>query len=344
MNQAMNQALIKAMFEEMARLKAEHFVNSTNQALPSPSPSPFTNPTLTPVRPSDKEAGNEQAKVTTPEVSTDGSEMVEVEKIVDERDEDVKVEYRIRWKGFGESDDTWETLEDFENMDEVLEEWEQVKHKRSRIQAKPVEATSKAAGDLITQEGFMKWAMQALMSQKKAQLEAAKNDSTPPPTPQNRTKDSFDGVATGSKQQTSKKKVAEAPNAAADVSTPKKNNPKAAPDTTLAPTTPKAPERRRVRERQVQGTAVTTPASALRTPELRRVRGVQAQKTDATAPGSAHKVPDICKALGAQAEEKASPLVKHNKGKAVETEIQPVQAGANVNDEDFDDEWFGGEM
>jgi hypothetical protein len=76
-----------------------------------------------------------------PEVLPEGDdEIFEVEKILDSRKVQGKVQYLLRWKGWSEEWDSWADSEDFDDMSELLEEYEararQERGKRSSVSAK----------------------------------------------------------------------------------------------------------------------------------------------------------------------------------------------------------------
>ena len=51
------------------------------------------------------------------------TEEYEVEKIVGEKRNRGRVWYRVRWKGYGAEDDSWQTARDLRNTPELLKEW-----------------------------------------------------------------------------------------------------------------------------------------------------------------------------------------------------------------------------
>lgn len=68
--------------------------------------------------------GEPQANVSAPELSPDGNEVWEVERIVGERTRGGEKEYCLRWKNYDEDWDTWEPEENFEDMGEAVAEWQ----------------------------------------------------------------------------------------------------------------------------------------------------------------------------------------------------------------------------
>lgn len=60
-----------------------------------------------------------------PLVVVDGQEEHEVEEILDSRSYHGKLQYRIRWKGYGPTDDTWEHAQEVENSPELIEAFHQ---------------------------------------------------------------------------------------------------------------------------------------------------------------------------------------------------------------------------
>ena len=55
-----------------------------------------------------------------------------VEKIVGCRTKKGRVEYRIRWKGYDESDDTWEPAENLQKVQKLIREYELIKSDENR--------------------------------------------------------------------------------------------------------------------------------------------------------------------------------------------------------------------
>ena len=85
--------------------------------------------------------GTEEINTTAPDILSDGEEVYEVEKIIGEHNwrDTGKRQYKVRWKGFDEEHDTWIYAEEFENMDELIAEWEEKqKEKRTKATAKAV--------------------------------------------------------------------------------------------------------------------------------------------------------------------------------------------------------------
>lgn len=60
-----------------------------------------------------------------PEVTLEGEEVWEVERILKKRIRKNQPQYLLRWKGYDESWDTWTPASDFENMDDLLQEFNQ---------------------------------------------------------------------------------------------------------------------------------------------------------------------------------------------------------------------------
>jgi hypothetical protein len=60
-----------------------------------------------------------------PEISPEGEEVWEVEKILGRRTRKGQLQYWLRWKGYDESWDTWSPASDFEDMTELVEEFEE---------------------------------------------------------------------------------------------------------------------------------------------------------------------------------------------------------------------------
>jgi hypothetical protein len=59
-----------------------------------------------------------------PDVNYEGEEVWEVEKILQKRTRNGQLQYKLRWKGYDESWDTWAPTTDFENMEDLLQEFE----------------------------------------------------------------------------------------------------------------------------------------------------------------------------------------------------------------------------
>jgi hypothetical protein len=59
-----------------------------------------------------------------PEITSGGEEVWEVEKILGKRIRKGQLQYWLRWKGYDESWDTWTPASDFENMDELIQDFE----------------------------------------------------------------------------------------------------------------------------------------------------------------------------------------------------------------------------
>ena len=79
-----------------------------------------------------------------PEVMKDGTIEYEVDKIVDHRTRPRK-EYRVRWKGYLSSDDTWKPISNLQIAKELIEEYENSLNDEELNQAK------------IWQVGRQKW-------------------------------------------------------------------------------------------------------------------------------------------------------------------------------------------
>ncbi|KAE9554472.1 hypothetical protein FO519_002346 [Halicephalobus sp. NKZ332] len=72
-----------------------------------------------------------------PQVSEDGTEYYEVEKIVDQRHRRGVLKYKVRWKGYPSSEDQWKNAAEIEETcPDVIEDWNlfksQIKRKYSR--------------------------------------------------------------------------------------------------------------------------------------------------------------------------------------------------------------------
>jgi Chromo (CHRromatin Organisation MOdifier) domain len=67
--------------------------------------------------------GGERPVMPNPRDHLKSSEEYEVEKIVAEQRNKGKVTYRVRWKGYDATEDTWQTARDLRNAPELLREW-----------------------------------------------------------------------------------------------------------------------------------------------------------------------------------------------------------------------------
>jgi len=68
-----------------------------------------------------------------------------VHKILDERIRYKNVVYKIRWKGFGHTEDSWLKLSDLGNAPEALAEWEAKKEKAAQKKAERAKARAEKA-------------------------------------------------------------------------------------------------------------------------------------------------------------------------------------------------------
>lgn len=89
---------------------------------------------------------NKRQKKSNEKVTTSESEYI-VEKIVDKRIKNGKVEYLLKWKGYGERDNTWEPVDNLK-CPELIEDY-----KRRERAAKPGQSTSKEADDHVNGNG-----------------------------------------------------------------------------------------------------------------------------------------------------------------------------------------------
>jgi hypothetical protein len=67
---------------------------------------------------------NQEDNTALPEVTPEGEEVWEVEKILGKRTRKNQLQYLLRWKGYDESWDTWTPASDFENMEDLIQEFE----------------------------------------------------------------------------------------------------------------------------------------------------------------------------------------------------------------------------
>ncbi|XP_015782075.1 heterochromatin protein 1 [Tetranychus urticae] len=89
---------------------------------------------------------NKRQKKSNEKVTTSESEYI-VEKIVDKRIKNGKVEFLLKWKGYGERDNTWEPVDNLK-CPELIEDY-----KRRERAAKPGQSTSKEADDQVNGNG-----------------------------------------------------------------------------------------------------------------------------------------------------------------------------------------------
>ena len=83
--------------------------------------------------------------ITEPELAPDGSEVWEVEKILAERKHKGEMQYLLQWKGYDEENATWEPMANFEEMNDLLEEWAQ--------RVRPEKRSSRAPAAWVNAEG-----------------------------------------------------------------------------------------------------------------------------------------------------------------------------------------------
>jgi hypothetical protein len=76
--------------------------------------------------------GDQEDNTKLPEVTPEGEEVWEVEEILGKRIQKGQVQYLLRWKGYDDSWDTWTPASDFENMDDLIQEYEAKGASRSR--------------------------------------------------------------------------------------------------------------------------------------------------------------------------------------------------------------------
>jgi hypothetical protein len=79
---------------------------------------------------------NQEDNTQPPEITPEGKEVWEVEKILGKRIRKGQLQYWLRWKGYDESWDTWTPASDFENMEDLIQEFNQsAQQKRQRGRA-----------------------------------------------------------------------------------------------------------------------------------------------------------------------------------------------------------------
>ncbi|GAB7336849.1 hypothetical protein MBLNU13_g00019t1 [Cladosporium sp. NU13] len=87
-------------------------------------------------------AGELPANAAAPDIDSDGEEAWEVEKILDERLRNGQREFLLRWKGYSEEWDSWQTEDDCGEMGEMLTAWKS----RSRASSRPSKRARTARG------------------------------------------------------------------------------------------------------------------------------------------------------------------------------------------------------
>ena len=94
------------------------------------------------LRPYHHRPGEAIANIAEPELAPDGSEVWEVEKILAERKHKGEKQYLLHWKGYDEDNATWEWATNFEEMNDLIEEWAQ----QVRSRKAPGRASGPASG------------------------------------------------------------------------------------------------------------------------------------------------------------------------------------------------------
>jgi chromobox protein 5 len=75
---------------------------------------------------------NQDDNTQPPEITPEGKEVWEVEKILGKRIRKGQLQYWLRWKGYDESWDTWTPASDFENMEDLIQEFNQSAQQKRR--------------------------------------------------------------------------------------------------------------------------------------------------------------------------------------------------------------------
>lgn len=76
--------------------------------------------------PMNKEVEYIQQKPPAFKIYTDGNQEYEIEKIVDHRRQSRDREYRVRWKGYDASKDSWLTKKELKNASRVLKQYHEL--------------------------------------------------------------------------------------------------------------------------------------------------------------------------------------------------------------------------
>ncbi|KAF8750132.1 Chromo (CHRromatin Organization MOdifier) domain [Rhizoctonia solani] len=71
-----------------------------------------------------------------PPVTVDGEEEYEVEGITDAKERDGKWFFRVKWKGYGPEENTWEPWENLKNRGKILKKYEEDMKKKALSAAK----------------------------------------------------------------------------------------------------------------------------------------------------------------------------------------------------------------
>ena len=75
---------------------------------------------------------NQEDNTQPPEITPEGKEVWEVEKILGKRTRKGQLQYWLRWKGYDESWDTWTPASDFENMEDLIQDFNQSAQQKRR--------------------------------------------------------------------------------------------------------------------------------------------------------------------------------------------------------------------
>ncbi|KAF8714610.1 reverse transcriptase, partial [Rhizoctonia solani] len=83
-----------------------------------------------------KQDSNQAFKNRLPPVTVDGEEEYKVKGIMDMEEQNRKWFFRVRWKGYGSEENTWEPQENLKNAGKILKKYEEEMKKKALSAAK----------------------------------------------------------------------------------------------------------------------------------------------------------------------------------------------------------------